>query len=96
MHNLVDQDDGGEESSSLEHSIVVDKCWKGYSNYPYIWILAGPMTAALLVSLQSFSNNLADVYVNKTFEKLIKHGKKSRCFNLVKDMSIPLFKHHKD
>jgi hypothetical protein len=53
MHNLVDQDDGGEESSSLEHSIVVDKCWKGYSNYPYIWILAGPMTAALLVSSNS-------------------------------------------
>jgi hypothetical protein len=57
MHNLVDQDNGDEESSSLEHSIVVDKCWKGYSNYPYIWILAGPMTAALLVS----SNSLADL-----------------------------------
>ena len=36
-HSSSDQDDG-------------DKCWKGYSNYPYMWIITGPMTLALFVS----------------------------------------------
>jgi hypothetical protein len=51
MHLFVDPNSSIEDgATSLEHPIVVDKCWKGYSNHPYIWILAGPMTAALLVS----------------------------------------------
>ena len=28
----------------------VDKCWKGYSNYPYLWIITGPMTMVIFVS----------------------------------------------
>ena len=43
MHYLVD-------GNLPDNSMAEDKCWKGYSNYPYIWILAGPMTAALFVS----------------------------------------------
>ena len=27
-----------------------DKCWKGYSNYNYLWIITGPMTVVLVVS----------------------------------------------
>ena len=26
-----------------------DKCWKGYSNYNYLWIITGPMTLVLFV-----------------------------------------------
>ena len=26
-----------------------DKCWRGYSNYDYMWIITGPMTMALFV-----------------------------------------------
>ena len=29
----------------------VDKCWKGYSNYPYLWIITGPMTMVIFVSI---------------------------------------------
>ena len=29
-----------------------DKCWKGYSNYNLLWIITGPMTLVLLVSLR--------------------------------------------
>ena len=55
MHYVVDGNEGLPEdaaaSTSLEHPVVVeDKCWKGYPTSPYIWILAGPMTTALLVS----------------------------------------------
>ena len=58
MHFLVDPNSPVEDgATSLEHPIVVDKCWKGYSNHPYIWILAGPMTAALLVSLAGNDTN---------------------------------------
>ncbi len=59
MHYFVDGNESILEdvtaSTSLEHPIVVDeKCWKGYPTLPYIWILAGPMTMALLVSGHSF------------------------------------------
>ena len=26
-----------------------DKCWKGYSNYNYLWIITGPMTLVIFV-----------------------------------------------
>jgi hypothetical protein len=42
MHYVVD-------AENPVSPVTDDRCWKGYSNYPYIWILAGPMTAALLV-----------------------------------------------
>ena len=28
-----------------------DKCWKGYSNYPYLWIITGPMTLVIFVRI---------------------------------------------
>ena len=26
-----------------------EKCWKGYSNYNYLWIITGPMTLVIFV-----------------------------------------------
>jgi len=54
MHYFVDP-------FSVTNNVVQDdaKCWKGYSNYTYIWILAGPMIVALSVSysLQKFKTH---------------------------------------
>jgi hypothetical protein len=52
MHYLVD-------GTIPDVAVAEDKCWKGYSNYPYIWILAGPMTAALFVS----NTNLLSTFI---------------------------------
>ena len=32
-----------------------DRCWKGYSNYNLLWIITGPMTLVLLVSLHLYN-----------------------------------------
>ena len=39
-----------------------DRCWKGYSNYNLLWIITGPMTLVLLVSLH-LSYQLRTFYI---------------------------------
>ena len=45
-----------DEEEATQQQPTSDKCWKGYSNYPYMWIITGPMTLALFVSTNVNSN----------------------------------------
>ena len=50
---LDDTDLANSSGGSLDdvQQTSVDKCWKGYSNYPYLWIITGPMTIVIFVSI---------------------------------------------
>ena len=37
--------------ASIRGKTTYDKCWKGYSNYNFLWIITGPMTLVLFVSM---------------------------------------------
>ena len=76
MHYLVD---------IPEASLGDDKCWKGYSNYPYIWILAGPMTAALFVSKTvELSNRNRVGSIIRQIWHATRYGKDQKFFFIIK------------
>ena len=51
----LDMEDTSRGSKSNRQRSGDDKCWKGYSNYHYLWIITGPMTLVIFVRL-NFSN----------------------------------------
>ena len=51
----LDMEDTSRGSISDRQRSGDDKCWKGYSNYHYLWIITGPMTLVIFVRL-FFSN----------------------------------------
>ena len=52
---LDDFEDTSRGSMSDRQRSADDKCWKGYSNYHYLWIITGPMTLVIFVRV-IFSN----------------------------------------
>ena len=71
MHNGTDFEDDIElENASRESVNVVqrtsdDKCWKGYSNYPYLWIITGPMTLVIFVRVNCIITILKYIAIQK-------------------------------
>ena len=47
----LELENASRESMNVVQKTSDDKCWKGYSNYPYLWIITGPMTLVIFVSI---------------------------------------------